>query len=495
MDEKGFMQGIFEKSKVIISRDERFQGKSFCIQDGSREWTTVIDCVSIGGRYLSPWIIFKGVYCKKQWVDRLIAYDPKGKITMSYNGWTDNCIGYKWFQECFIPETGGESLHGEYRLMLFDGHSSHISSDVIRLCLKHKVILLCLPPHTTHLLQPLDIGLFGPLASYYKSFIRALCKFGYNYSIDKLDFLDGYLYAREKAFTIKNIISAWKKAGLHPYAPELIIDKMTPLEMPLKERPITPPSVTSTASETPLTDTLLLQPTLFPPPPKTPANVSDIRCLLNQHRAALFTPDDLERVFLKVTKAAEKAMAEALTYKDHNEGLQDAAVRKMIRGNRTKGNLAIKDARTYGKAELNERSAWWCEEYEKEVLKVFMGYKLDIFDFKAKLVRKGRLIPDLELCPIIEFHALFDSPQRHASPIKSSPKKRTLAKTIKAPKTILGIAKRTKAVKVKPSLILKLWYGTELEIVGKIRDIIEIRTRTGRIIKPTAKHVNKRGKP
>ncbi|PMD52797.1 uncharacterized protein K444DRAFT_635742 [Hyaloscypha bicolor E] len=205
--------------------------------------------------------------------------------------------------------------------------------------------------------------------------------------------------------------------------------------MPLKERPITPPSVTSTASETPLTDTLLLQPTLFPPPPKTPANISDIQCLLNQHRAALFTPNDLERVFLKVTKATKKAMAEALTYKDYNEGLQDAAVRKIIRGNRTKGNLAIKDA------------PWWCEEYEKEVLKVFMGYKLDIFDFKAKLVRKGRLIPDLELCPIIEFHALFDSPQRHASPIKSSPKKRTLAKTIKAPKTILGIAKRTKAVK------------------------------------------------
>jgi hypothetical protein len=48
------MQGIFKKSKVVVSRDERFKGKSYCIQDGSREWTTVIDCVSVGGRYLSP---------------------------------------------------------------------------------------------------------------------------------------------------------------------------------------------------------------------------------------------------------------------------------------------------------------------------------------------------------------------------------------------------------------------------------------------------------
>jgi hypothetical protein len=97
------MQGIFEKSKVVISRDKRFKGKSFCIQDGSREWTTVIDCVSIGGKYLSPWIIFKGVYCKKAWVNRVVDYNPLGKITMSYNGWTDNCIGFQWFEKCFLP--------------------------------------------------------------------------------------------------------------------------------------------------------------------------------------------------------------------------------------------------------------------------------------------------------------------------------------------------------------------------------------------------------
>jgi hypothetical protein len=83
---------------------------------------------------------------------------------------------------------------------------------------------------------------------------------------------------------------------------------------------------------------------------------------------------------LKVSKAAEKAMAEALTYKDHNDGLQDAVSRKMIRGNRAKGNIVVTDARTYGKQELDDRAAWWCETLETETIKAFMKFNPDIFD-------------------------------------------------------------------------------------------------------------------
>jgi hypothetical protein len=37
MDEKGFMQGVIAKERVIISRDEHFKGKSFVTQDINRE--------------------------------------------------------------------------------------------------------------------------------------------------------------------------------------------------------------------------------------------------------------------------------------------------------------------------------------------------------------------------------------------------------------------------------------------------------------------------
>ena len=44
-----------------------------------------------------------------------------------------------------------------------DNHESHISIPLIELAIANNVCLLGLPPHTTHILQPLDVGVFGPL--------------------------------------------------------------------------------------------------------------------------------------------------------------------------------------------------------------------------------------------------------------------------------------------------------------------------------------------
>jgi hypothetical protein len=43
-----------------------------------------------------------------------------------------------------------------------DGHSRHITSDMIALCMENDIDLLILPPYCSHLLQPLDVGVYGP---------------------------------------------------------------------------------------------------------------------------------------------------------------------------------------------------------------------------------------------------------------------------------------------------------------------------------------------
>lgn len=47
--------------------------------------------------------------------------------------------------------------------LLFDGHASHISIDVIEVARVNDVHMLCLPAHTTHILQPLDVGVLNLL--------------------------------------------------------------------------------------------------------------------------------------------------------------------------------------------------------------------------------------------------------------------------------------------------------------------------------------------
>ena len=45
-------------------------------------------------------------------------------------------------------------------LLIQDGHCSHVSIEGIELATAHSIHLLCLLPHTTHILQPLDVGVF-----------------------------------------------------------------------------------------------------------------------------------------------------------------------------------------------------------------------------------------------------------------------------------------------------------------------------------------------
>ena len=44
-----------------------------------------------------------------------------------------------------------------------DGHSSHYCPEMIRAAAAEGVVLFTLPPHMTHLCQPLEKGPFGPL--------------------------------------------------------------------------------------------------------------------------------------------------------------------------------------------------------------------------------------------------------------------------------------------------------------------------------------------
>jgi hypothetical protein len=61
-----------------------------------------------------------------------------------------------------------------------------------------------MPPYSSHLLQLLDVGCFGPLKRAYGGLVKAKMWLGYNH-IDKLDFLKAYPAARQQVFTIQNI--------------------------------------------------------------------------------------------------------------------------------------------------------------------------------------------------------------------------------------------------------------------------------------------------
>ena len=77
-------------------------------------------------------------------------------------------------------------------------------------------MIFVLPAHSTHLTQPLDISLFGPLQRYYGVLLAEWFKGGYP-AISREDFIPLLQQARERTYTPQNIKGAWAGAGLVPY--------------------------------------------------------------------------------------------------------------------------------------------------------------------------------------------------------------------------------------------------------------------------------------
>jgi hypothetical protein len=116
------------------------------------------------------------------------------RIEVSANRWTTDQIGLWWLEKCFIPVITARTKGGS-RLLVLDGHGSHLTPDFDKMCKDNNIVCICMPPHSSHLLQPLDVGCFGLLKRAYGGLVEAKMRLGYNH-IDKLDFLKAYPAAR-----------------------------------------------------------------------------------------------------------------------------------------------------------------------------------------------------------------------------------------------------------------------------------------------------------
>ena len=58
-------------------------------------------------------------------------------------------------------------LRQRKRLLIVDGHSSHVNMKFLIKCDDLNILMMILPSHSTHRLQPLDVFLFFSLATYY----------------------------------------------------------------------------------------------------------------------------------------------------------------------------------------------------------------------------------------------------------------------------------------------------------------------------------------
>jgi len=326
-DEAGFMMGKITTQLVVTGSERRGQPKA--IQPGNREWTTVIQGINAAGWAIPPFIIFAGKHHLSAWYEEDI---PRGwAIAVSDNGWTTKEIGVDWLKH-FIKHTEGKVV-GARRLLILDGHESHHSLEFQELCKENNIYTLCMPPHSSHLLQPLDVGCFSPLKRAYSREIEALIR-NYINHITKLEFLPAFKAAFERSFTSANICSAFQGAGLFPLQPDVVLSKLD-----VRLRTPTPAALPEAPWEA-----------------KTPSNVREleaqstlIRDRVRRHKS--LSPASIIQAIGQLKKGAEVMMLSAELMRDRIASLERANEAATKRRQRKKKRIQKRGTLTRGEGE------------------------------------------------------------------------------------------------------------------------------------------------
>jgi hypothetical protein len=228
IDKTGKALGVCANTRVLASSQKK---KAYHQSPENREWASIIECVSATGRKLRCSVIFKGKSLQSTWFPAII---PEWLYITLENGWTSNKIGAEWLQRVFLPETA--LLDDRWRMLILDGHGSHISLDFLWACKQNKVYLLFLPAYSSHVLQPLDLSVFSVVKRFYRQQIQALSYLNDAAPVKKERFITAYYHARERAITERVIRAGWATAGICPFNIDRVVNSSQ-----VSQRPITPP--------------------------------------------------------------------------------------------------------------------------------------------------------------------------------------------------------------------------------------------------------------
>jgi len=320
MDETGVLLSVLRSLKVLVDRDELSSARTSCVQ---RTLITAIECISADGRCLDPLIIWPAVTHRSPWT----AHPTPGwHFASSKSGYTDTAISLYWMQQVFDPLTKARA-NGKPRLLICDGFGTHESLEILTHCFENNIFLCRLPSHTSHKLQPCDVGVFGPLKKAYRELVERLYRGGAN-AIGKRHFTSLYSKARQIAFTPRNIRAGWSKAGLFPFNPIRVLGDMQQ-----------PTADSSAIHETHVTD---CSPHIANDTLRTPTTITGFNEIRSKLQSQLDMHDEQSKLCLaKIARAAEKVFVDRALLFDENKLLFEQNNEKAMRDS-TRGTVVGK---------------------------------------------------------------------------------------------------------------------------------------------------------
>ena len=226
---------------------------------------TAVYGINAAGSVVPPMLIFP----RKNVREHFTKGDPPGCIGgTNSSGWVNEDLFLDYLNH-FIRHTRCSKENKV--LLILDNHEAHISLAAIDLAKENGVVLLTMPPHTSHRLQPLDVCCFKPFKMAYAQVMKNWMRSNPGKTITIYEIPEFVAHAQLHGLTTKNILSAFQSTGIFPYnrdlfdetdfSPATVTDRDLPEELerndpiPAEQLPAPQPEPSSTATPVPQPET------------------------------------------------------------------------------------------------------------------------------------------------------------------------------------------------------------------------------------------------
>lgn len=202
--------------QVVAEKGKKQVGAITSAEKG--ELVTVVCAVSATGNAVPPMFIFPRVRYK----DHFITGAPPGSIgTSTRSGWINEDT-FAEFLEHLVDHI--KCSTEQPVLLILDNHEAHVSLRALDIAKRKGIVMLTIPPHTSHHLQPLDKTVYGPFKTYYNRALDGwmISNPGKTASIYEIPGCVNEAFM--SAMMPRNICSGFRSTGIFPFNRDIFSD-------------------------------------------------------------------------------------------------------------------------------------------------------------------------------------------------------------------------------------------------------------------------------
>lgn len=210
VDEKAVMIGAGKVPNIVAPKGSKAQ----TVTSERGQNVTAIGCGNAAGASIPPYLVFPD---KRMLPELLKDATPgcDGSVSSTGKGYSNTDIFSTYVKSHFFKYVQGRDPD-QHVLLMYDGHRSHISLSLIEWAKQNKIILFVLPPHTSHILQPMDVGCFGPFEVLYQAEVKKITRQKSGTSVTRYDICGLVCKVYDKALQGDNLRAAFRRTGIYP---------------------------------------------------------------------------------------------------------------------------------------------------------------------------------------------------------------------------------------------------------------------------------------